>query len=296
MREEQKYRTSAGMRTALEERLNRFAKEKGRDIMRLRRQVAFDRLLSRLFAGQTGELIMKGGYALELRLKHARTTKDVDISFKGNLRGLWRDKDASSPAALQDYLQQFASMDQGDHFEFIIGKAILDLENAPYGGCRFPVEARMAGRVFIKFAIDVAAGDAWMEPHDKLFPYNWLEFAGIAATEIPVINIEQQFAEKLHSYTMPRKTKNSRVKDLVDLVLMIEESKMNNERLHQAVIQTFEKRKIHELPSELPEPPDTWKIPFKKMAEECGITSEINMAIDKVRKFYSDSFHLGGRK
>ena len=41
MKSERKYRTPAGMRTALEERLNRFAKENSQDIMRLRRQVAF---------------------------------------------------------------------------------------------------------------------------------------------------------------------------------------------------------------------------------------------------------------
>ena len=39
-----------------------------------------------------------------------------------------------------------------------IGKAVMDLENAPYGGWRFPVEVRLAGYVFIRFAIDVAAG------------------------------------------------------------------------------------------------------------------------------------------
>ena len=296
MKSEQKYRTPAGMRTALEERLNRFAKENGQDIMRLRRQVAFDRLLSRLFAGQTSDLIIKGGYALELRLKNARTTKDIDISFKGDLGGLWTDKGTSAPAALQGFLQQLASKDQGDHFEFIIGKAVLDLENAPYGGYRFPVEVRMAGRVFIKFEIDVAAGDAWIEPHDKLFLHNWLDFAGIATPEIPAISVEQQFAEKLHSYTMPRKTQNSRVKDLVDLVLMIEKSKMNDERLRQAVTRTFERRKTHEVSSRLPEPPESWKIPFKKMAEECEITGDISFAIGKISKFCIDSFLLGARK
>jgi hypothetical protein len=56
---EQKYRTSAGFRVALEERLNRWVKETGQDLMRLRRQAAFDRLLARLLAGRTGPLISK---------------------------------------------------------------------------------------------------------------------------------------------------------------------------------------------------------------------------------------------
>jgi hypothetical protein len=39
---------------------------------------------------------------------------------------------------------------------------------------------------------------------------------------IPIISQEQQFAEKVHAYTLPRKTPNSRVKDLVDILLLIE--------------------------------------------------------------------------
>ena len=36
-----------------------------------------------------------------------------------------------------------------------------------------------------------------------------------------MIGREQQFAEKLHAYTLPRNSANSRVKDLVDMALLI---------------------------------------------------------------------------
>ena len=71
------------------------------------------------------------------------------------------------------------AVESKDHFEFIIGKAVLDLENAPNGGWRFPVEARLAGYVFIRFAIDIAAGDAWLEPHELVQAIDWFGFAGI---------------------------------------------------------------------------------------------------------------------
>jgi uncharacterized membrane protein YciS (DUF1049 family) len=54
-------------------------------LQRLRRQVAFDRLLARLFqAGQPLALpwVLKGGYAMELRIKAARTTKDIDLTMR----------------------------------------------------------------------------------------------------------------------------------------------------------------------------------------------------------------------
>lgn len=49
MTPERKYGTGLAFRTALEERLKRVAHEEGVDLQRLRRQVAFDRFLARLF-------------------------------------------------------------------------------------------------------------------------------------------------------------------------------------------------------------------------------------------------------
>ena len=274
------------MRVALEDRLNRMAKDNSADIMRLRRHVAFDRLLARLFSGHTKDLIVKGGYALELWINNARTTKDIDISFKGNLGGVWTGERSSDPKALQDFLQNLVSVDTKDFFEFIISNAVLDLENALYGGYRFPIEARMAGRVFIKFEVDVAAGDTWLEPHERVKTQDWFGFAGIEAPTIPVISQEQQFAEKVHAYTLPRKTPNSRVKDLVDILLLIENGTLKTERIKNALSKTFQRRKTHPIPLDFPEPPESWKTPFKKMAETCGIPDDLSFAIDKIRQFY----------
>lgn len=99
MKPNQKYQTAQGMRVALEKRLNRMARDNGMDVMRLRRYVAFDRLLFRLFSADSKDLIVKGGYALELWINNARTTKDIDISFKGTLGGAW----TGDPQALQDF-------------------------------------------------------------------------------------------------------------------------------------------------------------------------------------------------
>ena len=49
MNETKQYKTAGGFRTALETRLQARAREEKTDLQRLRRQVAFDRLLARLF-------------------------------------------------------------------------------------------------------------------------------------------------------------------------------------------------------------------------------------------------------
>src|SRR6188768_300567 len=79
--EPRRYATPAAFRVALETRLKAISAEEGTDLQRLRRQVSFDRLLARFFAERNAPWLLKGGYAMELRLRTARTTKDIDISL-----------------------------------------------------------------------------------------------------------------------------------------------------------------------------------------------------------------------
>jgi hypothetical protein len=49
---------------------------------------------------------------------------------------------------------------------------------------------------------------------------DWVGFGGVAPPSLPIISAEQQFAEKLHAYTLPRGERvNTRTKDLIDMVL-----------------------------------------------------------------------------
>jgi len=281
-----KYASAAALRNALEERLRKTARKENTDIMRLRRKVAFDRLLARLFHEQTGNMLLKGGYALELRLESARATKDIDLSIKGGTPAESDHSDFSGAEKLQAFLQDAAAHDTGDFFEYVIGAAVLDLENAPYGGHRFPVEARLAGRMFIRFNIDLAYGDVWLGSREFVATRDWLGFAGIRPPRIPVISREQQFAEKLHAYTLPRERTNSRVKDLVDLVLLIQMGGMGKARVRKAVEMTFQRRETHPVPKELPDPPELWQRPFNALAKSVGLALNLEEAISRVREFY----------
>jgi len=228
---------------------------------------------------------LKGGYALELRLESARATKDIDLSIKGGTPAESGDADFSGEEKLQAFLQDAAAHDTGDFFDFVIGMAVLDLENAPYGGHRFPVEARLAGRMFIRFNIDLAYGDVWMESRDLVETPDWLGFAGIRPPRIQIISREQQFAEKLHAYTLPRDRANSRVKDLVDLVLLIQMGGMGKEQVCKAVKLTFQRRETHPVPKELPDPPELWQRPFNALAKSVGLALNLEEAISRVREF-----------
>jgi hypothetical protein len=43
---------------------------------------------------------------------------------------------------MRELLTQASDADLGDGFAFVIGEPTLDLDAAPYGGSRFPIEAQ----------------------------------------------------------------------------------------------------------------------------------------------------------
>lgn len=154
-----RYLSANAFRTALEERLNRQARTQARsygaEVIRLRRLVAFERLLARLFAGNDPPWLLKGGYSLEMRLRGAaRATQDIDLTVPyparlGTLNG-------NPLLVVHKLLQESAALDLGDWFVYRLGVASTELVAVPYGGARFPVEALLANRTFAAFHLSVS--------------------------------------------------------------------------------------------------------------------------------------------
>jgi hypothetical protein len=279
-----KYASARDFRRALEDRLQGISRRDHVDLQRLRREVAFDRMLARFFATDPAPWVLKGGYLMELRLQMARSTRDVDLTLRGKASLVIENRKERNQA-VRELLEDDASTDLGDFFVYVIGEAMMDLNVPAYGGARFPVEARIDGRRFVNFHIDIAVGDVLVEPLDRLPGRGWLDFAGIAPTLIQAISAEQQFAEKLHAYTLPRQNANSRVRDLLDMLLLVEAGKLSRTRTAQAIMTTFEKRNTHSVPGELIPPPTTWAKPFAALAAECAVSDSVEHAFEKVRVF-----------
>jgi len=277
------YKTPGAFRKALEERLRQRSKSEEIDINRLRRQLAFDRLLARFFQNEDAPWALKGGYALELQFRAARSTVDIDLTM---FSAIIPAESIDINQAIRELLQQSASIPLGDWLEFLIGSAQVDITAAPYGGARYPVEARMDNRVFSRFHLDVGVGDVAMPPLTAITTRDWLSFAGIAAAQVRAIAKEQQFAEKVHAYTMPRSSPNSRVKDLVDMLLLVHSQELNEEKAAWALRLTFERRDTHPIPASLNPPPQDWQRPFESLAAECGIEANCESAHANVNAFF----------
>jgi hypothetical protein len=95
-----------------------------------------------------------------------------------------------------------------------------------------------------------------LPPTELIEGRDWLGLAGIAPGQFIAISTEQQFAEKLHAYTVPRPdAPNSRVKEVVDMILLIQMATMDRAILERAIQTSFELRGTHAIPHFLPKPP-----------------------------------------
>ena len=262
-----RYASAAAFRRALETRLVALSREGGVSLVRLRKSVAFNRLLTRLFAVAPDRWVLKGGLALDYRLgNRARVTMDVDLAGPDG-----------EDAATADLLA-VQELDLGDHFSFAIERT-AKLDQLDEGSAvRYHVRADLAGRLFEEFALDVGFDfPAGWEP-ETLHGPDLLAFADIEPVEVPSLPLELQIAEKVHAYTRgygQSGVVSTRVKDLVDLALIASAAPVNADRLGRALRETFGQRGRHELPGALPRPPAEWRVPYARMALEVGLAAEL---------------------
>jgi hypothetical protein len=144
----------------------------------------------------------------------------------------------------------------------------------------------MDGRDFARFHVDVGVGDELLEPLEVVTGKDWLGFGSIAPPSFPIISTEQQFAEKLHAYTLPRGERvNTRTKDLIDMVLLISGETLDKTKTAAAVQVTFMKRVTHNVPKELDPLPAEWEPVFDALAKECNLAMELREGFELVREF-----------
>jgi len=277
-----KYRTSAAFRTALEARL-KAAQHGGVGLARLRKRVVFERLLARLHVVAPDAWVLKGGFALELRLgSQARTTKDIDVD--------WAIGEDEAVGLLLDA----AAVTLDDRFEFAIERAQVD-DDLPGGGQRWAVAATLAGREFERVAIDIGfAAESVFEP-ESIASSHLLDFADIAPIHIPTVAIEQHVAEKLHAYTRTYAAgrSSSRVKDLVDLVVIAHTTTIDADRLTRAIKEIFQRRGTHPVPYAVPSPPGDWGPGWRRLVVNVPADEDVGIGYANAASFLDPILERG---
>ncbi|MGH2585074.1 MAG: nucleotidyl transferase AbiEii/AbiGii toxin family protein, partial [Dehalococcoidia bacterium] len=142
---------------------------------------------------------------------------------------------------------------------------------------RYHVSAELDGRRFDDVIIDVGFGDPFVGDPDVLEGPDLLTFAGISPIAVPAIPLDLHVAEKVHAYTRTHSEQrpSSRVKDLVDIVLIRSLVAFDADRLRRALDAVFDGRGTHTLPTRLPPPPSDWGPAYRDMAREVGLDSDV---------------------
>jgi hypothetical protein len=244
---------------------------------RLRKRVVFERLLARLQAVAPEGWYLKGGFALELRLgAHARTTKDIDID--------WTLGESEATELLLDA----AAHELDDWFVFDVRRSRAEEELAG-GGQRWTVRAELAGREFDSVAIDIGFRLPPVVPPDSVSASDLLAFAGIDAVIVPALAVEQHLAEKLHAFSRvyAGDQPSSRVKDLVDVVVIARTTSVDGDWLTEAVTSIFERRGTHQVPRRLPTPPSDWVRPWSVLVEHLPADPELSAGAVAATAFWN---------
>jgi hypothetical protein len=263
-----RYQTGTAFRRALETRIAERAADSGVSIQRLRKAVAFERLLARLLIVAPNRWMLKGGLALDFRIgARARATKDMDLAH------------CHDPAGAATDLISAGHHDLDDYFSFTISQTD-DLDALQDDtAVRYRVQAALGGRAFENMVVDIGLmKDMTTRPETLTLP-DFLAFAEIPPITVPTIPLTQHVAEKLHAYT--RKYGDgtrfsSREKDLVDLVVISTFHPFVARDLFAALLGVFAIRGTHPLPSSVPPPPTTWGVVYRKLAVAVGIDPSIS--------------------
>lgn len=262
-----KYSSAQAFRQALSHHLERESLDSGRDPQRLQRVIDYERLLAHLRAVAPSSWVLKGGLALDVRLgDHARATQDVDIAWIGE------------PEAADAAFREIPNLEFGDYFAFQIERtaSLDDMDTA--GTVRYRVTPYLSRQRRNPFHLDVNFGEGVLSVPDELSGPDLLAFAEVPTPRILVLPLAQHVAEKVHAYTRVYRDgrTSTRVKDLIDLVLIQQHQILVASELRALLVAIFDLRSTHLLPGRLPPPPSSWVVPYRHMAANLGILADLD--------------------
>src|SRR5262249_14962434 len=149
-----------------------------------RRQVAYDRLLARLFTFGPQEWILKGGVSMIARLASARHTADVDLVAN-----------VDSVDAALDALRAMTAKGLGDFFTFRFESPRALVQGVP--GLRIPTEARLGPRTFERFGVDLVTGVVITGRPEEVEPLLPLTIPGLVRPRYRLYPLVDTIADKV---------------------------------------------------------------------------------------------------
>lgn len=203
------YRTPVAFRQALTDKLKIKAQASPWALAQLQRQIAYDRLLERLYLVDES-WIVKGAIALLAREIGVRATIDIDVY-----------REVAYELAGTD-LRRAASLDIGDWFRFEVGANRPISDDAD--GIRIPASAYIGQTIWASFHVDLVGLEPQMTgTPDQAPPICQVSMPDLMQHGYRVYPLIDHIADKVMAIIQrygENATPSTRYKDLVDLVAL----------------------------------------------------------------------------
>ncbi len=232
---------SRDLAASVRARLLNLAKAEGSDFNGVLVRYALERLLYRMSrSAHADNFLLKGAllFTLWYDMPH-RPTRDLDLLGFG----------AGDLASLEQTFREIASIEADDGIVFDPASVTAHeiRKDAGYAGGRIVLAAELA-RAKCKVQVDIGFGDAVTPgPVAATYPVLIADFPAPQLRTYPVYSV---IAEKLHAIALLGMA-NSRMKDYLDLWVMLDREMLSPDLLATAIAATFSRRGT-DVPAKLP--------------------------------------------
>jgi Nucleotidyl transferase AbiEii toxin, Type IV TA system len=174
--------------------------------------------------------------------------------------------------------------DDGFAFEVQRGRRLTP-RMAGGDGWRLTVRCTAHGSEVSRVRVDVVArGEELSGAVSQLLIPPPVPSLGLSAVFMSAVDVAQHAAEKVHAMdrTYAGDLPSSRVKDLIDLVLLVDAGLLPDSRWGERLIALYRIRDGAKPPGTLPEPPPAWRRDYPELAAQTGASASR----------LEDAFHL----
>lgn len=256
------YATAKGVDNAIKEVARRTAHADPSLSMEQRiRLEYFNRFLSRVFSdGPNSEWLLKGGTGILARAPMGRATLDIDLHREG----------CGLDEALAD-LQRLAAVDLGDHFRFVYDRheEVGGGDGQPYTkGYRVTFVTYIGAQERGRIKVDLVVGVGVTAEPTVIASATALDLPRLIRHEYRLYPVVDQIADKvcatMNSYGHGQSS--SRVKDLVDLVVLAVTQTVNGSELLTAIEAEARRRRMSRIVRFVV--PDGWGAGYNRLARQ----------------------------
>ena len=219
-------------------------------------------LIERAQGASQPDFLIKGGVALELRLRRrARATRDLDVTL-ARCDGPLID---AVESALQGEFEGFTFRRKGE--PYVMPNRVLRVE----------IAIQYKGRSWATVRLDVTTNELDTLEIEYIKAFLLRPFGLTGPERLPCLALPYQIAQKIHavSESRPQGRDNDRVRDMVDLLLLRGGGGGGGAIADLAAVRAacqrvFDLRGTHSWPPTF-EPPDWWVAEFEQSASEVGL-------------------------